>query len=269
MIERSEALRERMTQSLIYGELGRTLPANESQVLYITDYVIFLSVMTGNDVRDARKAHGWSQADLARKLEVTQAYVSLLESNRRVVPRRRRQRLASALQLSASKLPVSSSTEPLPRDRVARMLGTLGYPGFAHLGPTRALNPAELLVRTLRQKHVESRVVEALPWVLVRFPELDWDWLVLQAKQHDLQNRLGFVVTLARELAERENNLSTANVLRKWERALEHSRLLKDDAFAGDALTHAERRWLLTNRSAEAAHWNVLSNVSVETLALG
>ena len=218
-------------------------------------------------MREARKARGWTQADLARELGVTQAYVSLLESHRRAVSRRLWRKLASALRLPASKLPVSSSTEPLPRDRVAGILGTLGYPGFAHLGRKRALNPAELLVRTLRQKHVEARVVEALPWVLVRFPELDWNWLVLQAKQHDLQNRLGFVVTIARELAEREHKLSPATVLRKWERVLEHSRLLKDDAFAGEALTNAERRWLQTNRSTEAAHWNVLSNVSAKTLA--
>lgn len=220
-------------------------------------------------MRKAREARGWTQADLARTLEVTQAYVSMLESNRRVIPGRLRQKLVAALQLPASRLPVSSRTDPLPSDRVAGVLGTLGYSGFAHLGRKRALNPAELLVRTLRQRHVDARVVEALPWLLVRFPELDWDWLVHQAKQHDLQNRLGFVLTLARELAERDGDLPTAGVLRRREHALEPSRLLKADAFAGDALTSAERRWLQTNRSDEAAHWNVLSSVSAATLARG
>ena len=224
--------------------------------------------MTGRDVHEARRGHGWTQTDLARRLGVTQAYVSLMESSRRAVPRLLQEKLALALRLPASKLPVSSGTEPLPRDRVAGTLGALGYPGFAHLGrKRRSLNPAELLVRTLRQPQVEARVVEALPWVLLRFPDLDWHWLVQQAKQHDLQNRLGFVVTLARELAERERDLSASTVLREWERVLERSRLLKDDAFAGEGLTAAERTWLQTRRSAEAAHWNVLSSLNAETLA--
>ena len=87
-----------------------------------------------------------------------------------------------------------------------------------------------------------------------------------QAKQHDFQNRLGFVVTLARELADRSGDASTAQVLRTWEGVLERSRLQKEDSFAGDTLTDAERRWLQTNRSEEAAQWNMLSNVSLHTL---
>jgi hypothetical protein len=128
------------------------------------------------------------------------------------------------------------------------------------------LNPAELLVRTLRREDVEARLLEALPWLLVRYPNVDWDWLVRFSKQHDLQNRLGFVVTLARELAERRSDAVAANSLKKWERVLENSRLQKEGSFAGEALTEAERQWLKANRSAEAAQWNLLSNVSAETL---
>jgi len=225
------------------------------------------SHMTGSEVQRARTSRGWTQVDLARKLGVSQAYVSLLESNRRVVTRDLRQKLVAALNLPASKLPVSSSSEPLPPDRVAGALGTLGYPGFGHLRHTRTLNPAELLVRTLRRNSVEARVVEALPWLLVRFPDVDWNWLVSQAKQYDLQNRLGFVVTVARELAEQRNDVSTATSLRNRERVLERSRLQKEDTFAGERLTDAERRWLKTNRSPEAAHWNLLSNVSAGAVA--
>lgn len=158
-------------------------------------------------------------------------------------------------------------SEPLPPDRAARALSTLGYPGFAHFGKRPNLNPAELLVRTLDCRNVEARLVEALPWVLVQFPDLNWDWLLLQAKQRDVQNRLGFVVTVARELSERRGDGATANTLRHWEHVLEDSRLQKEDAFSGEALTEAERKWLKTNRSAEAAHWNLLSNVSADTLS--
>ena len=53
--------------------------------------------MTGSDVRQARKQRQWTQADLAAKLGVTQAYVSLLESDRRDVPRRLQPRLVALL----------------------------------------------------------------------------------------------------------------------------------------------------------------------------
>jgi hypothetical protein len=97
---------------------------------------------------------------------------------------------------------------------------------------TRKLNPAELLLRTLGAPDLESRVVEAMPWLLVNYPNLDWEWLVLAAKQHDLQNRLGFVVTVARELAESRGMRSASQVLRHWETILERSRLHREEAFA-------------------------------------
>ena len=59
---------------------------------------------------------------------------------------------------------------------------------------------------------------------------------------------------------------SVADVLRQWERVLENSRLAKEDAFAQDALTEAERTWLRSNRSKEAAYWNLLTNMSAETV---
>jgi hypothetical protein len=69
-----------------------------------------------------------------------------------------------------------------------------------------------------------------------------------------------------RGLAERSHDEGTAATLRTWEAILERSRLQKEDSFAGAALSDAERRWLQTNRSAEASQWNMLSNVSVDTL---
>jgi transcriptional regulator with XRE-family HTH domain len=220
--------------------------------------------MTGSEVRQARKTRGWTQSELGRRLRVSQGYVSLIESNRRRLPRHLSITLVRLLGLPPSNLPVGAQA-PLPQDQTVRGLAALGYPGFAHLTRKRTLNPAELLLRTLRSETVEARVVEALPWVLVKFPDLDWPWLVRHVKLHDLQNRLGFVVTLARQLAERRDDSTTATTLRTWEQTLEPSRLQKEDEFAGSALTDAERRWLRANRSAEAAHWNVLSNLSADS----
>lgn len=224
--------------------------------------------MDGNTLREARRAHGWTQADLAERLGVSQTYVSFLESGRRPVPDHMAATLVRRLDLPATAVPVSDGCSPLESDEAVQALGSLGYGGFAHLTRrrARAVNPAELVLRTLSRHSVEARLVEALPWVLVRYHNLDWSWLVPQAKLNDLQNRLGFVVTLGRELAERQSNVQATQVLSQWEQRLSHSRLQREDTFAGDTLAESERRWLRTHRSAEAAQWNLLSNMSVEAL---
>lgn len=223
--------------------------------------------MSGSELRDARVGRKWNQADLAGRLGVSQAYVSLLESGQRPVPERLTRKLVSVLGLPASTLPVSTESTPLPADDVARALSSLGYSGFAHLRHARKFNPAELLVRTLSSSNVEARLVEALPWVLVNYPNVDWPWLLREAKVNDLQNRLGFVVTVAREVAEKCGKSAAADVLRHWEGVLENSRLQKEDAFAQDALTDVERRWLRSNRSKAAEHWNLLTAVNAQTVA--
>lgn len=221
--------------------------------------------MTGAQVRAARRTRGWKQQGLAEKLGVSQGYVSLVECNRRPVPRRLATKLASVLEMPATALPVHDA-KPLALERVTRALGALGYEGFGYLRGGRRLNPADVLLGTLRADSVDGRVVEALPWLLVRYPDLNWDWVVRRAKQEDLQNRLGFVVSLARGLAESRAEAGTTAVLRTWERLLEDSRLQKDDSFSRPTLTSAEERWLRAHRSPEARHWNLLSTLSVETI---
>lgn len=55
------------------------------------------------------------------------------------------------------------------------------------------------MVGTLAHGDLDVRLVEALPWVLSAFPELEdcGGWLVAQCRVLNLQNRLGYVVTLA------------------------------------------------------------------------
>jgi hypothetical protein len=88
---------------------------------------------------------------------------------------------------------------------------------------------------------------------------------VSQVKQHDC-HRLGFVVTLARSLAEARGELTTAELLGRREVELERSVLQHDDVFSRHSLTNAERRWLSVNRSPEAKRWNVLTTLNVERL---
>lgn len=203
---------------------------------------------------------------MARRLGVTQAYVSMLERGRRPLTPALRDRVASVYGLGAAALAVTDDRSPMRSDEVAKSLAALGYAPLAYLRSRRRLNPAEVLLRALSHPDLESRVAEGLPWVLVRYPELDWGWLVREAKLADVQNRLGFVVTLARQLAERGRDAALAALLTQPEAELERSRLAREDTFCRASMTQAERRWLRTARSPEAAHWNLLTGLRTEHL---
>ncbi len=221
--------------------------------------------MSGADVRAARERRGWQQEQLAERLGVSQGYVSLLESGRRSVSKRLAAKLVSLLSLSPSALPVPTP-KALPNEQVARALGRLGYPGFAYLSNGAKVNPMEVLLGALLADDVDARVVEGLPWLLLRYPDVDWARLVTYAKQHDAQNRLGFLVALAHRLAVANGDAATAELLERREQSLQRSLLQHDDAFSRTSLTQAERRWLVANRSPEAKRWNLLATLNVDRL---
>lgn len=102
---------------------------------------------------------------------------------------------------------------------------------------------------------------------LARTSRPDWQWLARAAKVNDLQNKLGFVTNVARRLGETLGRNDTAKLLRDQEAALERSRLAREDTLCHDSLTQAERRWLRSNRSDEARHWNLLTDLSPEHLS--
>jgi hypothetical protein len=118
----------------------------------------------------------------------------------------------------------------------------------------------------LQQADLEPRLAEALPWVALHYGNLRWDWLVDRAKANDVQNRLGFVVTLARQLAERHGDVAAALRLAGLEQQLDRARLVKEDTLGRESMTLAERRWLQDRRSSEARHWNLLTDLLPEHL---
>ena len=125
---------------------------------------------------------------------------------------------------------------------------------------------AAKLYGALAQDELEPRLVEALPWLVLRYPDLEWSWVVREAKVRDLQNRLGFVVTLARQLATRARDEDKARSLRDLEAQLERSRLVREDTLCRASLTEAERRWLLEHRPHAAKHWNLLTDWTADAL---
>ena len=145
-------------------------------------------------------------------------------------------------------------------------LAALGYPGFSHLRKSPPVNPALVVLETVSTNDLDGRVAEAMPWVLERHPHLDWKSLVAYAKVRDVQNRLGFFVTLARELAEARPNPTASARLTRVESQLEASRLAAETTLGRDSMPEAERAWLRKHRPPEARHWNVLSAMKVQDL---
>ena len=232
--------------------------------------------MTGDRLREARRARGWTQVELGAQLGVTQAYVSMAEKGRRELPYSLARRAAELLKAPATTLPLREEVletggegERLAGERLAGELAALGYPGFSHLRHRARRNPADVLLRALKERDLDTRVVEGLPWLAAKYADLDWDWTVRNAKMLDLQNRLGFVATLARRLAEAGGAESGARKLRECGGVLERSRLAREDTLCRESLTVAERKWLRESRSEEARHWNLLTDMRVENLQSG
>ena len=222
--------------------------------------------MDGSWLRQQRELKGWTQQHAAARLGVSQTYLSLLENGRRPLSSRLARKLERKFAVPATVLPFHATTVSENAQSLVEGLAALGYPGFLHFKPGRPSNPAALLFAALKMRDLERRLSEALPWIVWRYSDLDWEWLVREAKLHDLQNRLGFVVDLARQVAERNGEGATAEVLAAVEQRLERSRLVREDTLCQESMTQAERRWLRHRRSAQAQHWNLLTGLLPEHL---
>lgn len=223
--------------------------------------------MTGSNLKEARQRAGWTQQQAASALGVTQAYLSMVERGHRPVTGSVATRAMETFDLPPTALPLEPQDSLfLNDDDLKAELGTMGYPGFSYLQAEQKRNPAELLSYALNQPDLDARVVEALPWMTCAYVDMDWDWLVGRAKQHDRQNRLGFVVTLAAELAERSGDSSRSKKLNRYRELLDRSRLVREDTLCHDSMTRTERKWLEKNRPPAARHWNLLTDLQVKHL---
>ena len=203
---------------------------------------------------------GQNQQQAADHFGVTQAYFSMLEKGLRKPSRKLAYRLMRFYNLPPTVLPTTPfhAADESP-EVLARELGCLGYPGFAHLATgQKKMNPADFLLTALSQRNLEARTAEGLPWLVAKYPDMNSEWLVQNARSKNLQNRLGFAVTLAQRASDNGTLLSL-------EKELEDSKLAKEDSFCRD-LSEGERRWLRKHRSAEAEKWNLLSDLRADTL---
>lgn len=198
---------------------------------------------------------------------MSQAYLALIERGRRAVTAPLASKLAKLYGLGPTALPLDAgSVGSWDSSSLAAAVASLGYPGFRQLLGAGKKNPALVLLAAIAASDLEVRVIEALPWLVAEYGDLDWAWLTREAKLRDLQNRLGFVVTLARQVAEKCADTVTAVRLRKIEETLDCARLVREDTLCQESLSAAERRWLRQTRPVEAVHWNLLTDLRTGTL---
>jgi transcriptional regulator with XRE-family HTH domain len=217
-------------------------------------------------LRSAREAAGLTQQRAASQLGVSQAYLALLESGRRRVTDPLGFRMMDLYRLPATAMPLDiGDLDSWDSASLAKALANLGYPGFRRLRGGRSRNPAVILLAAISRDELEVRVAESLPWLAVEYHDLDWQWLTREAKVRDAQNRLGFVVTLGRRVAEK-HGAEAPGTLRAWEEVLEHARLAREGTLCQRSLSKSERRWLRRTRPACARHWKLLTDLDAEHL---
>jgi transcriptional regulator with XRE-family HTH domain len=219
--------------------------------------------MNGAELRQIRLNLSLTQQDAAARLGVTQAYLSMVECGKRPVSEELAVRAVEVFDLPATSLPLRPYKRAI-RDEFyfKQALGTLGYPGFAYLRGEHPTNPAALLMEAIDQEDLDARVVEALPWLILNHPAFDWHWLSLEAKIHDRQNRLAFLVGIASDVAKMRGDEELAGQLSQKVHEFECCRLAAEDTLCQRSITEAERRWLRARMSPRACHWNVLSDLS-------
>ncbi len=112
----------------------------------MTKLVIELTTMNQADLRSVRQQRGWSEQEAARRLGVSQSYLSMLEGGRRRLTPRVARRAMNVFGLPPTVLPPSPPEHHWSAETLAQQLAALEYPGFADMrahGPKR--NPFEVL----------------------------------------------------------------------------------------------------------------------------
>jgi transcriptional regulator with XRE-family HTH domain len=225
--------------------------------------------MTTNQWKTGREKAGLTQVEAAYSLNVSQPYLSQLETGLRVAGAGLARKAAKLYKLSPTALPLPEPLDvPVVQpDDLQRKLASLGYPGFEHVRSKTVSNPAEVVLAAVVKQDLDTRLVEALPWVLSAYTDLNWEWLRDRAKLHNAQNRLGYLVHLAEQTARALPQLKGAvPVLSRWENDLEEARLALEGTLCRDSMPQRERAWLRTNRPEAAVHWGLLTSLAAGQL---
>ncbi len=148
--------------------------------------------------------------------------------------------------------------------RLASCLAFIGYPGYGYLRSCeRGEAPRKVLLAVLSCNEPEPRMIEALPWLILRYWCMDFDGLIEEAKALHVQNLLGFLVNVARRISQRGSNRIRTETLKWIEADLDSSRL-NGEFFLFPIKTTIQRDWIASNREPEAKHWGILATLKPE-----
>src|ERR1700732_4164296 len=102
--------------------------------------------MTAEQWKTGRDKAGLTQIAAARLLNVSQPYLSQLETGLRVSSAELARKAAKLYKLPPTALPLPEplDVQPVPPDDLQRKLASLGYPGFEHVRFKAVSNPAEV-----------------------------------------------------------------------------------------------------------------------------
>ena len=165
--------------------VGFTSRSSRSHVItiFVISFVIFNMAPSMNFLRSARQARGYAGqfTDISASPKGT-----LLDGSwRRRVSCRLRRRFTRVMILSTSTF-LFRPPEALSADDLAALSRTR-YPGFRHLAAGRKVNPAAVVAGALLSPELDARLRGDAVVELARYPDLEWDWLVGQAKLNDLR----------------------------------------------------------------------------------
>ncbi len=224
--------------------------------------------MTAEQWKTGREKADLTQVVAARSLNVSQPYLSQLETGLRVASAELARKAARLYKLpTVLHLPEPLEVRDVPPGTLQRELAYLGYPGFEHVRYKTPSNPAEVVLNAVVKRDLDTRLVEALPWVLSKYTDLNWEWLRDGAKLNNAQNRLGYLVHLAEQTVRAlPEHQSAVQVLSRMEEALEEARLAGEGTLCRDSMPERERSWLRTNRPEAAVHWSLLTSLTAEQL---
>ena len=204
----------------------------------------------------AREAVDLTQQQAAKHLSVSQAYLAMMETGSRRVTQQIGLKMMDLYRMGPTALPLRvDAVKSWNSKSLAKAIANLGYPGFQHRAGAPRFNPAVVLLAAISHD-VEVRVLESLPWLAVKYYDLDWEWLIREAKIRDAQNRLGLVITLGLRIAES----AAQRKLREVEEALNRARLVHDHS--QNYLSEPVLGWLRRTHLSDAQCWNLLPPIS-------
>jgi transcriptional regulator with XRE-family HTH domain len=231
-----------------------------------------LKHVLAENLRNYRVHAGLTQNDLATKAGTRQSRLAVMESKKSsALPRLEwLERVANSLGadvselLSERKLSAVQSLSSLPEDEenLAAHLKELGAPLTGPAKKGRPFGPEAVVLGVLRTP--SARLVECVPAVL-SMNDMRRQKLLRLAYKRRLVNRLGFVVDVARKLAQNDNP-ERASELRGLSRQLWAKRnRLGEEFLMKDMPDNAEfRNWVRKKTPGPGKKWRVYGAYSME-----